>query len=360
MRSSVLLQTLASLAGASPLVARQDIDFNLVNAAPDPSTAAIPVGPTAGSATYDLAAATQAATATPLPVEPAGKRDVLEARSACQPMPTGSGPSITPDTDQAFLGSSDLSTTATGATTPSGYNRTFTNLQASNTAYGFIGFTTLSSYDTVRAGNLCNFMSGCLGFNIFFERDPTLEPGPGCPNPPSTTIIRCVFWGGYVGPENANNFGQYQSDFHVVIAGSNGYMKTGTPTVPGFIGVSLGEATINAPLDCNGHDTYMGAKIFTTSYFDANLCAAACTSQNDYNTAHPPAGGKPELCKFFTTYLMIQNGSPQGQYCALYTQYWGPSYATNDGQWNGDDHYTIQYSFSYVDGDNNGLPNCPA
>ncbi|KAI5924611.1 hypothetical protein F4810DRAFT_131990 [Camillea tinctor] len=354
--TAVLLPTLAALVRASPLVARQDIDFDLVNSAPDPSTVSIPIGPTAQSVTYDLASATAAATSTPLPVEAVEKRGIVEARSACDALPVGAGPTPTPDTDTAFLAFDELSYAAINADVPTGYVQTYSDLQASSSAYGYLGYTTLSSYDTAAAASQCDSITGCLGFNIFFERDPSVETGADCPDPASTTVIKSVFWGGYVEEGNAKNAGQWRNDFHVVIAGSNGYMKTAIPTVPGFNGEALGDASISAPDNCLGDNTYMGSKIFTTSIFDPNLCAAACSSQNEYNTAHPPTDGEPMICKFFTTYLMAKNGNPEGQYCVMYTQYWDTSYATNAGQYYGADHYTVGYAFSYVNEADNGVP----
>ena len=82
---------------------------------------------------------------------------------------------------------------ASAAPTPSGYTNTFTNLNASSNAYGYMGFTTLSSYDSNACAAKCNAITDCIAINIFFERDATLDVGPGCPNPPSTTNIKCVF-----------------------------------------------------------------------------------------------------------------------------------------------------------------------
>jgi hypothetical protein len=42
---------------------------------------------------------------------------------------------------------------------------------------------------------------------------------------------------------------------------------------------------------------------------------------------------------------------------ALYNQTWDPSYATNDGQWRGNDHYTIQNSYIASNATNPGI--CP-
>lgn len=58
--------------------------------------------------------------------------------------------------------------------------------------------------------------------SIDFERDPSVVPADACSNPASTTVIKCVMWGSYIGPSTAVNDGQWRNDFHVVIAGSNG------------------------------------------------------------------------------------------------------------------------------------------
>ncbi|KAI1124305.1 hypothetical protein F5Y10DRAFT_31946 [Nemania abortiva] len=345
---TLILNSLVSLAGASPLQPRQLLDFALLDAAPEPSVHTISIGEQPHTVQYDLPAATQAAVADPLPVEAVTKRD-LAARTddSCTSLPAGAGPIPSPDTADSFLAYSVFSNAAKNAPVPTGYFQTFENLQASNSAYGYSGYSTLESYDTQECARRCNNVDSCLGFNIYFERDPSIVPAASCPDPLSTTEIKCVYWGGYIAADNANNYGQWREQFHVVIAGSNGYMKNGPATIPGFSGEALGNAAINAPLNCLGQDTYMGAKIFTTSFFDVGLCAAACTSQNEYNLAHPPSTGSPKLCNFFVTYLSEVNGSPEGQYCSMYTQYWDSSYATNDGQWRGTDHYTNNYVFSY-------------
>lgn len=164
------------------------------------------------------------------------------------------------------------------------------------------------------------------GVNIFFERDPSIEPADACEDPSSTTVIKCVFWGGYVADESANNNGQWRNQFHVVIAGSNGYQKTGVPTIDGYSGVYLGNAAINAPLDNNNEDTYLGVRVLTRSYFDPALCKAACEAYNDDTLAH---SDNPKTCQFFTTYIAALNGRPEGQVCALYHKGWDKSYATN-------------------------------
>lgn len=317
-------------ATASPLAARQHLDLAIVSAAPKPTIASVPVGASTQVVAYNLAAATEAATATALPVQAAepGKRS-LRRRAACDPQPAGAGPVPSPDTPTAFLTDDTLASTANNVRTPIGYHNTFRNLQGSCSTLGYLGYTALGSYDPEKCASRCIDITGCMGFNIFFERDPTVEPGDGCPNPASTNVIKCSFWGGDVSPSCATNTGQSREQFQVVIAGSNGYMTSSVPPVEGYTGTFLGDASINAPLGCNDQDTYMGFKIFTDGPFNPGLCAAACESQNEYNLAHPPASGDPMICRFFNTYMLAENGDPRGQVCAMYSNTWDSSYAVN-------------------------------
>ncbi len=208
--------------------------------------------------------------------------------------------------------------------------------------------------DALRSISVCNILrieSQALAnlYHLDFERDPTLDPGPNCPNPPSTTNIKCVFWGGPVSTTNANNFGQWRDNFEVVIAGSNGYTISSAPAIDGYgPPSSLGTNAINAPLDCNGYNTYMGFKIFNSGTpFDPNLCAAACSAQTAYDVAHPSPGESPQICEFFNTYILYDNGVSQGQYCVLYNETWSNNYATNSGYSSGSNQYTIDSSYTY-------------
>jgi len=137
-------------------------------------------------------------------------------------------------------------------------------------------------------------------------------------------VIKCILWGNAVSSSLATNTGQWRgSDFQVVIAGSNGYTKYGFPLPAGYVApADLGTAAIQAPLDCSGYDTYLGVRIFTDVPFDPDLCAAACTAQSEYNRAHPPinadgSAGYVQTCQFFDTYMLLKNGKPQFQECAL-------------------------------------------
>ncbi|OHE99004.1 hypothetical protein CORC01_05694 [Colletotrichum orchidophilum] len=361
MRSAPLISAFVALAKA------QDLVWQVIDDAPEPPQTTVPIGATPTIVPYDANAAAASVVAevnaSPLPQETApvkSEKKRLVERAACDPQPSGSGPVPSPDTPAAFLSSADLASAANNAATPSGYFNTFTNLQGSSSAYGYMGYTTLSSYDTQACASNCDAINGCVAFNIYFERDPTVEPADACPNPPSTNVIKCVFWGGPVYENTANNLGQWRNQFEVVIAGSNGYVAQRADPQPGFnSAVYLGDNSINAPLDCAGYDTFLGSKIFTDGPFDPSLCAAACTAQSQYNLAHPPSNAPAQTCQFFNTFFVLKNGVPEGQYCSLYSESWDTSYATNNGQWRGNDHYTISYSFSYTNATDAGKPRIP-
>jgi hypothetical protein len=112
---------------------------------------------------------------------------------------------------------------ATGAPTPDGYSSAFTNLAGSLSASNYMGLYTLTSYDTLGCASKCDQADGCQAFNMYIERDPSVDPNAAnCPNPPSITNYKCTLWGAPVVAKEATNTGQYRDSFQVVIAGSNG------------------------------------------------------------------------------------------------------------------------------------------
>ncbi|KAI7355674.1 glycoside hydrolase [Hortaea werneckii] len=359
MLSMLLHLGLAGLAFAAPAPAPQDIDFDLAYQLPNPTYTT-----TMSQVTYDAATILQAAVAQITSSATEDSAAVPSAdkvkRAACASQPAGAGPVPSPDTASKFQNNPAFASAAAGALPPSGYSQTFSNLQASNNAYGYMGYTTLQSYNPQQCASKCNAITGCVAINIYFERDPTVEPAAGCPNPASTTNIKCVFWGGPVTKENALNTGQYRNQFQVVIAGSNGYVSNSVASPAGYgLAIPLGNAAINAPYDKYGFDSYMGSAIFTSGPFSAQLCADACSMKSAYNKAHPPTDGSPvQTCQFFNTYILYMNGpsNPQGQYCAMYSESWPASYATNKGQYRGSDQFTIQYSFAYSNSADPGAP----
>ena len=111
---------------------------------------------------------------------------------------------------------------AENAPTPDGYASVFTDLDGSLSASNYMGLYTFQSFDTLSCASQCDQASGCQAFNVYMERDPSVNPASACPNPPSTTNFRCTLWGAPVSAGEATNTGQWRDQFQVVITGSNG------------------------------------------------------------------------------------------------------------------------------------------
>jgi hypothetical protein len=210
----------------------------------------------------------------------------------------------------------------------------------------------MTGYDVNWCASKCNAISGCLSFNIYFERDPVLDPGAGCTNPAAFPNIKCSFWGSALDLSTATNKGQWRSSFQVGIAGSNGYTsyRLGGPIAGWDAPQSLKTSAMNAPLrDCADTWTYMGFKLFQSGPFDPNLCSAACNAQTAYNIAHPPSTGKVPKCAAFGTYILTMTNKTgsyqQGQMCTLYTSNWDKQYAVNNAAY--DDSIGAKYTYSY-------------
>jgi hypothetical protein len=161
MYAAALLLGLAALANGSPMP--QEISYALV-ASPIP-TPTIAVGVASQVVTYNpKAAASQVSAqigATHLP-QTVKKR----TEGDCAVQPVGAGPVPSPDTVAAFHAYQPFAAAASSAPTPPGYYSSFTNLNASNSANGYMGYTTLQSYDTVGCAAQCNAITGCSAINI--------------------------------------------------------------------------------------------------------------------------------------------------------------------------------------------------
>ena len=114
-------------------------------------------------------------------------------------------------------------TMATNAPTPDGYQQVFVNLAGSLSASNYMGLITIKSFDTLGCASLCDQAAGCVAFNMYAERDPSVDPNAvNCPNPPSITNYKCTLWGAPVAPAQATNTGQFRDSFEVVVVASNG------------------------------------------------------------------------------------------------------------------------------------------
>ncbi|KAI4857544.1 hypothetical protein E4T45_00954 [Aureobasidium sp. EXF-8846] len=342
MRSFILIAGAAALAVASPMP--QDLNdaskVNLAEVLPELSTTTADIGNGTVTITYDPNAAAAAAAAeaanSPDFIDLPDKRS-LEQRDACPAPPTE-------DTAENFHARSDFSAAATGASTPSGFAQAFFNQQASLEGCGYLGYKTYDTYDVASAAQECQRRTGCRGFNIFFERDPSVDPNySDCKNPASTTVIKASFWGNNVAPRVATNVGQYRADFHVVIAGSNGYALTADSVTPilikGYTQEVLGGCSINSkPTNCNigQKDSFQKSWTAQDAFFDHGRCQAICDSQTN--------------CRYFTSYMLVTNDRCGVQQCAFYKRAWSSSqYCTNRGQFNAQgDKVTIQWSSAFT------------
>ncbi|KAF2721948.1 hypothetical protein K431DRAFT_223218 [Polychaeton citri CBS 116435] len=347
MRSAIALTAVAGLAAALP----QGIDLVSVADVPTPTALGPPATGLSQVPTYNptSAASEAASAATEDPIaDEAKRRRGLDARAACATQPTGAGPVPSPDTAQTFSSDPQYDDIANNAVAPGGYSAAFTNLKGATSASSYLGYYTLKSYDTIKCQQKCDAISSCYAFNIYIERDPTLDPGAGCEDPPSTTNYKCSLWGTQIDSKTATNKGQYRNKFQVVIRGSNGYNKLAPPpSYPDYTGPTRLGGAINAPL-ANGKDTYIGMRLFPGPY-DPGQCAASCTETTNYDRNTAGADGTYKPCNFYNSYVLSKNGSPLGTYCSFYTQPWSSKYATNLGQYDGDgNYYAVSQSYAYT------------
>ena len=170
---------------------------------------------------------------------------------------------------------------------------------------------------------------------------------PAYANSASATLIKCAFYGMPIIASEAKNIGQFQGKLKVVYAGSNGYIKSGAPSIEGFEGpIAFGNATINAPAPVIDHGYFFAQTLNTTLPFDPELCAAACIAQTAYNLKHHTFKSQP--CVFFNAYILYKNKANGVFRCAYYGIGYDATFATNDGQWNDQgDHWTIDSSYGY-------------
>lgn len=103
------------------------------------------------------------------------RRRIRKRDGTCAPQPSGIAHQSSPDTPAGFVSDPYYAQAANNAYVPSGYTAMFTNLNASNSANKYMGYTLLPSYDVQGCANKCSAISGCGSFNIYFERDPTVS-----------------------------------------------------------------------------------------------------------------------------------------------------------------------------------------
>jgi hypothetical protein len=189
-----------------------------------------------------LSATTTTSSDAPCPTQPeAGTYcGFVNPEDPCAPQPGGLGPRVVPDTVSAFQQYQPFQSMSLNNTYVPDYTSIYTNLTAAaNGLTDYLGMYYLPIYSPSSCAAKCNELSTCNSFNIYVERDPSVNPkkhdstaptvwGYWCPNPPSITNYVCALWGSGIYNSSATNHGQYRGgDFQVVIAGSNGFVKNG-------------------------------------------------------------------------------------------------------------------------------------
>ncbi|GAB7358345.1 hypothetical protein MBLNU230_g2416t1 [Neophaeotheca triangularis] len=153
---------------------------------------------------------------------------LLHRRAPCDPDTSAvNAPAPDPNTPTAFSNFPLYSSLANDAPTPEGYERVFSNLAASNSAPEYLTSTAPSSYDPALCAAVCDSISACQSFNIYFQRSPSVEPGfSQCQNPAAVSRVYCAYWGSEISAASADNAGGFRADFRVLIAGANGYVRS--------------------------------------------------------------------------------------------------------------------------------------
>ena len=172
MRPALVLSAVAAFA----VVGAQDIDFAGVDATPDPVINIIP-GLTEQVVSFDqseaVASVVDQIAADPLDVKPVSEPTAAPKarrhmkRAACDPEPSNPNTyGFDLSSAAKFRADAKIASVAKGAPTPSGYFSTFTNLQGASSAYGYLGYKVVTSYDPAVCASACDSKTGCLGFNI--------------------------------------------------------------------------------------------------------------------------------------------------------------------------------------------------
>ncbi|KAH9835104.1 putative carbohydrate-binding -like protein [Teratosphaeria destructans] len=145
------------------------------------------------------------------------------ASDSCVAEPTGYGPLPTPNTAAAFPAFPAFASAANTAPTPPLYWQTYANLNGSQLATPsttYLGYHEIPSYDPATCAALCDATAGCVGVNLYFERDPRVVPAAACPDPEARTAVKCALWGSPVSAAQAVNYGQWRESFHVLVGSS--------------------------------------------------------------------------------------------------------------------------------------------
>jgi len=204
----------------------------------------------------------------------------------------------------------------------------------------------VNTYNLSACGAYCDNTPGCLSINIYFERSPQyIIDKKNCTDSPAAAAVKCALYGSYVNSSHALNIGQYQSDFVVVISGSNSYNKNTPPaSVSGF----------SAPVPLYGAidqsaapGSYLGYQFFPA--YNPNTCASYCTNLTQTNKAAALAIGSAtySTCNYFNIFNLTLNGASQGMYCQAFTKSGVSNSASLTYLLQNKVNYNVTYSYGY-------------
>jgi hypothetical protein len=159
MRSTFFIPALVAVVAALPAPAPQEINLDLFEKVPTPTIIQATGVPTI--VTYDtkalLASATAASSISVAITDAASSTPSIVKRAVCSPQPSGYGPVTTNPKDDAasFAANAVYANAANAAAVPAGYAQTFKNLNASSSAYGYMGFSYLTEYNPQTCATKC-------------------------------------------------------------------------------------------------------------------------------------------------------------------------------------------------------------
>ncbi|KAF2157685.1 hypothetical protein K461DRAFT_273906 [Myriangium duriaei CBS 260.36] len=186
-----------------------------------------------------------------------------------------------------FLNDTTIYTTALNASAPTGYVWQWAGLFSSVISPYYLGYAQLTSYNVSACAAFCDATTGCQGFDMYYERDPTVWPGVGCLNPSMQTGVHCALYSAKLNVSNAVNVGQWNGNFMVVVAGANGYSKINATNTPAVTAATTAVTTAAAAVN--------NFTIVSAYFADKNITALAqqnflVNGQLVVNTTYPNAG----------------------------------------------------------------------
>jgi len=274
-----------------------------------------------------------------------GKRQITNS-TACSNQTILYGYVPTINTPSGFLQDISLVNQSANAFSSAGYTSIFSGLSAAVSNSAYLGYRELSQYNVTQCTALCDALSACQSVNLFFERAPVINPGVGCENPPSATIIRCSLWGVAINSTMATNVGQWRSNFMVVITGSIAFLKnTPPPNAANYVTTPLAGL-----VDVNTLNTlsYINSTFYPGAWAPLQ-CTTLCTAFTAFNRNASLAIGKATYvpCNFVNAAIVSVNGVAQGTYCSMYTTANVTSSATTTTATYNSTPWTITYSYGY-------------